>query len=271
MTRKHSKAPSIDADAADNTGAAPEPVPTEHQIRKLQIGFYGLAHQAARPEIEAHVAARLIAIPAPIADPSGKNRFPEKREDKILELLLIHGENNDTKHPLAEWLRRARASGIPYLAALDTVVNDARSTEGLPGENIVLLEQVDQEKPGVSLYSEELIAAQNAFFAKTANPDGTWQADEGEQTKGDIAPTKGSAAESRPGERETYFRNLWADLNKPKPNAVWMEVRKRVGKENCPVVTTIGNKQFTFKYSDGDTETLTKKVFQNDMARIRGE
>lgn len=82
---------------------------------------------------------------------------------------------------------------------------------------------------------------------------------------GDTAP----AADSRPGERETYFRALWLELKQPKPDTVWKEVRKRAGKENCPVISTSGNVQFTFQYSTGATEPLAKKVFQNDMGRIR--
>lgn len=112
-----------EVDAAGGTGAATsEAVPTEREKQELQIGFYGLAHPAKQKEIDAHVAASLIAISAPNADPSGKNRFPEKRENEILELLLIRGENRDTKQPLTEWLRRAHERNIIYLSALDLAV-----------------------------------------------------------------------------------------------------------------------------------------------------
>lgn len=125
MKRKHSK-----AEAAVTIGVAtPEQVPTEREKQELQIGFYGLALPAKQSEIEAHVAAELIAIPSPLQVPTqsqmpagDKIRFPTKCVDEILKLLLIRGESRDTKQPLTEWLRRARENYITYLPALDLAV-----------------------------------------------------------------------------------------------------------------------------------------------------
>lgn len=85
----------------------------------------------------------------------------------------------------------------------------------------------------------------------------------------------GNAADdsaSKPRQRQDYFRAVWVELEKPKPNSVWIEVRKlvRSKQSGCPVVEVTGNIEFKFKYSDGSTEVLAKKVFQNDMSEIRG-
>lgn len=133
MTRKHSKTPSIDANAAGNTSAATlEPVPTEREILELQIGFYGLAIPAKQQEIEAHVAARLIAISAPISVIEGKGnietRFPRNGRMKSSNCSWFVAKTATPNNPLPSGCRRAREHNIIYLPALDDVVQrEARS------------------------------------------------------------------------------------------------------------------------------------------------
>jgi hypothetical protein len=94
-------------------------------------------------------------------------------------------------------------------------------------------------------------------------------------TRQEEAPKVGAgktapAADSRPGERRDYFRGLWLELNKPARNdGIWKAIRSRAGKDGCPIASTAGNEEFTFRYSDGGTDRLDKSIFQKDMSAVR--
>ncbi len=81
---------------------------------------------------------------------------------------------------------------------------------------------------------------------------------------------KGSADDSRPGEREAYFRTLWIEFDKPARNEkIWKAMQQRKGSDGCPVVSITANADFKFRYSDGNTDTLDRSIFQKDMSAVR--
>lgn len=102
-----------------------------------------------------------------------------------------------------------------------------------------------------------------------------WQERQEPETATSKPRSKAKASEgaadtaSRPEERQAYMRTLWLEMGEPKNQSVWNEMKKRAGKAGQPIIAVIGNADFTFSYADGGTEPLTKKVFQNDMSKVK--
>lgn len=86
----------------------------------------------------------------------------------------------------------------------------------------------------------------------------------------DDHPPIPSTSEGRPTERRNCWRPIWAMLGHPRRNdKIWNALKARQNKDGFPVVKVFGNDEFEFRYDTGDTERLTRKVFQNDMGDIR--
>jgi hypothetical protein len=72
--------------------------------------------------------------------------------------------------------------------------------------------------------------------------------------------------EGKPKERQEYFRKIWEEFERPKNNRkIWTTLRRANNQTN----SAIGSEEFIFIYSDGSSERLQKKTFQNDMTELR--
>jgi hypothetical protein len=92
-----------------------------------------------------------------------------------------------------------------------------------------------------------------------------------EECRNSRSPTQ-KTSEGRPAERRNCWRPIWVMLGRPRRNdKIWNELKARQNKDDFPVVKVLGNDEFEFRYDTGDTERLTRKVFQNDMGDIRKE
>lgn len=89
-------------------------------------------------------------------------------------------------------------------------------------------------------------------------------------TEPDTKASETSAVDGRPAERQSYLSELWIAFDRPKGNkTIWAELKKRQGKDSCPVKQVVGHEEFTWHYNDGTVEPLTRKTFQNDMTAVR--
>lgn len=94
--------------------------------------------------------------------------------------------------------------------------------------------------------------------------------EEAQKVAGNPTRKKRSADDSRPGERQAYFRSVWLEMAKPARNQrIWKAMQQGKGAEDCPVVDVAAHKTFTFRYSDRATDLLDKEIFQKDMSAVR--
>ena len=97
-----------------------------------------------------------------------------------------------------------------------------------------------------------------------------WQGEAPKVGIGKTATKKRSAADSRPREREAYFRALWLEFDMPRTNhKIWAAIKQRRNSDGCSVIAVTGDVDFTFRYADGGTDLLQRIKFQQDMSAVR--